>query len=68
MITNCQTAPRNAEDGGQGGGDGENVVDAAAGGLMLLKLGQLNPLVIYIQQEKWPKEKMGHFRRNYLMQ
>ena len=68
MTTNCPTAPRNAEDSGQGGGDGENVVDAAAEGLMLLKLGQLNPLVIYIQQEKWPKEKMSNFRRNYLMQ
>ena len=32
MTTNCPTAPRNAEEGGQGGGDGENTVDAAAGG------------------------------------
>ena len=32
MTTNCPTAPRNAEEGGQGGGDGKNAVDAAAGG------------------------------------
>ena len=32
MTTNCPTAPRNAEEGGRGGGDGENAVDAAAGG------------------------------------
>ena len=55
MTTNC---PRNAEEGGRGGGDGENMVDAAAEGLMLLRLGQLNPLMMHIQQEKWPKEKM----------
>ena len=68
MTTNCPTAPRNAEEGGRGGGDGENAVDAAAGGLMLLRLGQLNPLMMHVQQEKWPKERMRSFRRNCLMQ
>ena len=32
MTTNCPTAPKNAEEGGRGGGDGENAVDAAVGG------------------------------------
>ena len=32
MTTNCPTALRYAEEGGRSGGDGENVVDAAAGG------------------------------------
>ena len=68
MTTNCPTAPRNAKEGGQGGSDGENVVDAAARGLMLLRLGQLNPLMMHVQQEKWPKERMRSFRRNCLMQ
>ena len=68
MTTNCPAAPRNEEEGGRGGGDGKNAVDAAAGRLMLLRLGQLNPLMMHIQQEKWPKERMRSFRRNCLMQ
>ena len=68
MTTNCPTAPRNAEEGGQGGGDGEKAADVAAGGLMLLRLGQLNPLMMHVQQEKRPKERMRSFRRNCLMQ
>ena len=69
MTTNCPTAPRNVKEGGRGGGDGENAVDTAAGGgLMLLRLGQLNPLMMHVQQEKRPKERMRSFRRNCLMQ
>ena len=39
MTTNCPTAPRSAEEGGQGGGDGENMVDVAAGGTDSTKAG-----------------------------
>ena len=41
---------------------------AAGGGLMLLRLGQLNPLMMHVQQDKQPKEGMRSFRRNCLMQ
>ena len=57
MTTNCPTAPRNAEEGGHGVSDGENAVDAAAGGLMLLRLGQLNPLMMHVQQENGQKKE-----------
>ena len=66
MTTNCPTAPRNAEEGGQGGGDGENVVDAAAGGADATEAGTTESTYDACTARKTAKRKNEEFQEKLL--
>ena len=66
MTTNCPTAPRNAEEGGRGGGDGENVVDAAAGGADATEAGTTESTYDARTARKTAKRKNEEFQEKLL--
>ena len=66
MTTNCPTAPRNAKEGGQGGGDGENAVDAAAGGTDATEAGTTESTYDAGTARKMAKRKNEEFQEKLL--
>ena len=66
MTTNCPTAPRNAEEGGRGGGDGENAVDAAAGGADATEAGTTESTYDARTARKTAKRKNEEFQEKLL--
>ena len=66
MTTNCPTAPRNAEEGGRGGGDGENTVDAAAGGADATEAGTTESTYDARTARKTAKRKNEEFQEKLL--
>ena len=66
MTTKCPTAPRNAEEGGRGGGDGENVVDAAAGGADATEAGTTESTYDACTARKTAKRKNEEFQEKLL--
>ena len=66
MTINCPTAPRNAEEGGLGGGDGENAVDAAAGGTDATEAGTTESTYDALIARKMAKRKNEEFQEKLL--
>ena len=66
MTTNCSTAPRNAEEGGRGCGDEENMVDAAAGGADATEAGTTESTYDARTARKTAKRKNEEFQEKLL--
>ena len=66
MTTNCPTAPRNAEEGGRGGGGGKNVVDAEAEGADATEAGTTESTYDACTARKTAKRKNEEFQEKLL--